>query len=46
VWWVLRIFLVLVLGVGGEGWWESSVWVNFHGAAGAVAWEWSVADIE
>jgi hypothetical protein len=44
VWRVPRIFLVRVLGVGGEGWWENKVWVNFHGAAGAVAWGWSVAD--
>jgi hypothetical protein len=46
VWRVLRIFLVRVLGVGGEGWWENIVWVNFRGAAGAVAWGWSVADFE
>jgi hypothetical protein len=44
VWRVLRIFLVRVLGVGGEGWWENKVWVNFCGAAGAAAWGWSVAD--
>jgi hypothetical protein len=44
VWRVPRIFLVRVLGVGGEGWWENKVWVNFRGAAGAVAWGWSVAD--
>jgi hypothetical protein len=46
VWRVLRIFLVRVLGVGGEGWWENNVLVNFCGAAGAVAWGWSVADFE
>jgi hypothetical protein len=46
VWRVLRIFLVRVLGVRGEGWWENSVWVNFHGVAGAVARGWSVADFE
>jgi hypothetical protein len=36
--------MVRVLGVGGEGWWENKVWVNFRGAAGVVAWGWSVAD--
>jgi hypothetical protein len=30
------IFLVRVPGVGGEGWWENIVWVNFRGVAGAV----------
>jgi hypothetical protein len=46
MWRVPRIFLVRVLGVGGEGWWENSVRVNFHVVAGAVAWGWSVADFE
>ena len=38
-----RIFLVRVLGVGGEGWWENIVWVNFCEVANAVVWGWSVA---
>jgi hypothetical protein len=42
VWRVLGMFLVRVLGVGGEGWWENIVWVNFHEVAGAVVWGWSV----
>jgi hypothetical protein len=42
VWRVLRIFLLRVLGVGGEGWWENIVWVNFREVAGAVIWGWSV----
>jgi hypothetical protein len=43
VWRVPGIFLVRVLGVGVEGWWESIVWVNFHEVVGVVVWEWSVA---
>jgi hypothetical protein len=43
VWRVLGIFLVRVLGVGGEGWWENIVWVNFCGVAGAIVWGCSVA---
>jgi hypothetical protein len=43
VWRVLGIFPVRVLGVGGEGWWENLVWVNFREVAGAVVWGWSVA---
>jgi hypothetical protein len=43
VWRMLRIFLVPVLGVGGEGWWENIVWVNFREVACAVIWGWSVA---
>jgi hypothetical protein len=43
VWRVLRIFLVRVLGVGGEGWWENIVWVNFREVVGVVVWGWSVA---
>jgi hypothetical protein len=43
MWRVLGIFLVRVLGVGGEGWWENIVWVNFREVAGAVVWGWSVA---
>jgi hypothetical protein len=43
VWRVLGIFLVRVLGVGGEGWWENIVWVNFREVAGAVVWGWSMA---
>ena len=37
------IFLVRVLGVGGEGWWENIVWVNFREVVGTVIWGWSVA---
>jgi hypothetical protein len=37
------IFLVRVLGVGGEGWWETIAWVNFREVAGTVVWGWSVA---
>jgi hypothetical protein len=40
------IFLVRVLGVGGEGWWENILWVNFREVAGAVVWGWSVAVFE
>jgi hypothetical protein len=43
VWRVLRIFMVRVLSVGGKGWWENIVWVNFHEVAGTVIWGWSVA---
>jgi hypothetical protein len=43
VWRVLGIFLVRVLGVSGEGWWENIVWVNFREVAGAVEWGWNVA---
>jgi hypothetical protein len=43
MWRVLGIFLVRVLGVGSEGWWENIVWVNFREVAGAVVWGWSVA---
>jgi hypothetical protein len=37
------MFLVRVLGVGGEGWWENIVWVNFREVVGSVVWGWSVA---
>jgi hypothetical protein len=43
VWRVSGIFLVRVLGVGGEGWWENIVWVNFREVTGAVVWGWNVA---
>jgi hypothetical protein len=43
VWRVPGIFLVRVLGVGGEGWWENIVWVSFREVAGVVVWGWSVA---
>jgi hypothetical protein len=43
VWRVSGIFLVRVPGVGGEGWWENIVWVNFRGVVGVVVWGWSVA---
>jgi hypothetical protein len=42
VWRVPGIFLVRVLGIGGEGWWENIVWVNFREVVGAVVWGWSV----
>jgi hypothetical protein len=37
------MFLVRVPGVGGEGWSENIVWVNFREVVGAVVWGWSVA---
>jgi hypothetical protein len=43
VWRVLGIFLVRVLGVSGEGWWENIVCVNFREVAGAVEWGWNAA---
>jgi hypothetical protein len=43
VWRVPGIFLVRVLGIGGEGWWENIVWVNFREVVGAVVFGWSVA---
>jgi hypothetical protein len=43
VWRVPGIFPVRVLGIGGEGWWENVVWVNFCKVVGTVAWGWSVA---
>jgi hypothetical protein len=30
MWRVPGIFLVRVLGIGGEGWWENIVLVNFR----------------
>jgi hypothetical protein len=44
--WIILLcgmFLVRVPGVGGEGWWENIVWVNFREVVGAVVWGWSVA---
>jgi hypothetical protein len=43
VWRVPGILLVRVLGIGGEGWWENVVWVNFREVVGTVIWGWSVA---
>jgi hypothetical protein len=46
VWRVPGIFQVRVLGVGGEGWWENIVWVNFREVVGTVVRGWSMAVFE
>jgi hypothetical protein len=43
VWRVLGIFLVRVLGIGGEGWCRNTVWVIFREVVCVVVWGWSVA---
>jgi hypothetical protein len=40
---VLGIFLVRVLVIGGEEWWEHVVWVTFCKVVGTIVWGWSVA---